>query len=369
MPRRVILVRFARRTGATLAALATVVFVAGCSDRGGAACAGGPAACTVGELAEQLGVYVGAAFVQGNDEPEFRTTLVEHFNSTTAPLYWESTQRAPGSFDFAIPDEVVDLAAANGLRVRGHPLVWGRLGLPAYVREEDSPDDMRAMLRAHLTAVLERYRGRIVQYDAVNEPITFLGADEGTGGLDGNVFYRLLGPTWVREVLDLVHEIDPDAELFVNDFGVMSPGPKQERFFALIRELVESGAPIHGVGFQGHVRPPFLRDYDPTEQETADAIGRFAALGLRVEITEIDVTIDPTTPGALEGQAETYRSLARACFTTPGCDGITTWGVTDKYTWIRDFFAVDGAPLLFDAGYAPKPAYFAVRDALAELAR
>lgn len=356
-------------TSAVIRAALAAVLLGGCSDADSPSCTDATGDCTVGALASRLGVYVGAAFVQGNSEPEFRTTLARHFNSTTAPLYWESTQRTPGSFDFAIPDEVVALADANGMRVRGHPLIWGRLGIPAYVREEDSAETMRAMLRTHLAALLGRYRGRIAQYDAVNEPITFLGADEGTGGLDGNVFYRTLGPSWVREVLDLVHELDPDAELFVNDFGVSAPGPKQERFFDLIRELVESGAPIHGVGFQGHIRPPFLRDFDPSEQETADAIRRFADLGLRVEITEIDVTIDPAAPGALEGQAETYRRLARACFTTPGCDGITTWGVTDKFTWIRDFFAVDGAPLLFDASYTPKPAYFAVRDLLLELER
>ncbi|MEW6267681.1 MAG: endo-1,4-beta-xylanase, partial [Thermodesulfobacteriota bacterium] len=341
----------------------------GCGDRATGACADGAASCTVGERAEARGVFVGAAFVQGNSDPEFRTTLVEHFNSTTAPLYWESTQPRPGELSFAIPDEVVTLAEAAGLRVRGHPLVWGRLGLPAWVREIDSADEMRATLRAHLAAVLGRYRGRIAQYDAVNEPITFLGADEGTGGLDGNVFHRLLGPTWVREVLELVHELDPDAELYVNEFGVMTPGPKQDRFHALVRELVEQGAPIDGVGFQGHVGPPFLPDYDPTVDQIEAAIRRFTGLGLRVEITEVDVTIDPGEPGALERQAETYRRLALACFGVPGCRGLTTWGVTDKHTWIRDFFRVEGAPLLFDAGYAPKFAYEALRATLGGLLR
>lgn len=363
--------RPAARRALAAAALLLGTSLHGCADAPGAtdpACAA-EGSCTLGSLADALGVHVGAAFVQGNDEPIFRTTLAEHFNSTTAPLYWESTQRTPGTFDFSVPDEVVALAEANGLRVRGHPLVWGRLGLPAYVREASSADELRALLRGQLAAVLGRYRGRIAQYDAVNEPITFLGADEGTDGLDGNVFWRLLGPGWVREALDLAHELDPDAALFVNEFGVMTPGPKQERFFALIRDLVADGAPITGVGFQGHIRPPFLRDYDPTQEEIEATVRRFAALGLRVEITEIDVTIDPSAPGALDAQAETYRRLTLGCFRVPGCDGLTTWGVTDKYTWIRDFFAVDGAPLLFDAEFRPKPAYFAVADALGTLLR
>lgn len=360
----------ARRVRAAATAVLLGALLHGCADApdgGTPTCAA--ETCTLRELASALGVQVGAAFVQGNDEPVFRSTLVEHFGSTTAPLYWESTQRTPGAFDFTIPDEVVTLAEANGLRVRGHPLVWGRLGLPTYVRDATSAEELRGLLRAQLAAVLGRYRGRIAQYDAVNEPITFRGGDDGTGGLDANVFYRLLGPGWVREALDLVHEIDPDAALFVNEFGVMTPGPKQERFYALIRDLVESGAPIAGVGFQGHIRPPFLRDYDPTEAEIEATVRRFTALGLRVEITEVDVTIDPSLPGALDAQAETYRRLTLGCFRVPGCDGITTWGITDKYTWIRDFFAVDGAPLLFDASFAPKPAYFAVADALLTLLR
>lgn len=355
---------------AVLLVAALGIVLQGCSDAPGTReprCAGD--ACTLRELVSTLGVHMGAAFVQGNDEAIFRSTLVEHFSSTTAPLYWESTQRTPGVFDFTIPDEVVELAEVNGLRVRGHPLVWGRLGLPGYVRATSSAEELRALLRGQLEAVLGRYRGRIRQYDAVNEPITFLGGDDGTGGLDANVFYRLLGPGWVREALDLVHEIDPDAALFVNEFGVMAPGPKQERFYALIRDLVADGAPITGVGFQGHIRPPFLLDYDPTEAEIEAAVRRFTALGLRVEITEVDVTIDPAVAGALEAQAETYRRLTLGCFRVPGCDGITTWGVTDKYTWIRDFFAVDGAPLLFDASFTPKPAYFAVAEALETLLR
>ena len=359
------------RPAALLSGSLLCAVLAGCADApapAAPACADDET-CTLATLADALGVRVGAAFVQGNDEPVFRTTLAEHFNSTTAPLYWDLTQSTPGTFDFSVPDEVVDLAAANGLRVRGHPLVWGRLGLPAYVRTAASADELRALLRGQLEAVLGRYRGRIAQYDAVNEPITFLGADEGTGGLDGNVFWRLLGPGWVREALDLAHEIDPDAELFVNEFGVMTPGPKQELFYALIRDLVADGAPITGVGFQGHIRPPFLRDYDPTQEEIEATIRRFTDLGLRVEVTEIDVTVDPSAPGALDAQAETYRRLTLGCFRTPGCDGLTTWGVTDKYTWIRDFFAVDGAPLLFDAEFRPKPAYFAVADALRTLLR
>ena len=227
-------------------------------------------------------------------------------STSTRPPHRSTGSRCsarPGSFDFAIPDEVVDLAAANGLRVRGHPLVWGRLGLPAYVRDEDSPEDMRAMLRAHLTTILERYRGRIVQYDAVNEPITFLGADEGTDGLDGNVFYRVLGPTWVREVLDLVHA-DRSRRRAVRER--LRRDVARAEAGALLRADPRAGRERRADPrrrLPGPHPPAVPARLDPTEQETADAIRRFAALGLRVEITEIDVTIDPTVARCARGSS------------------------------------------------------------------
>jgi endo-1,4-beta-xylanase len=358
--------------GIAAALAALFLSSSGCSSDGDGdatlACRAKPEGCSVGELATALGVFAGASFVQGNSEPEFRAALVREFNSTTAPLYWQSTHPSPDRYDFAIPDEVVELAAREGLRVRGHPLIWGRLGLPDYVRAMTDAAELRAAVHDFLTTVVTRYRGRIRQYDVVNEPITFNGEPGSTDGLDDHVFLRLLGPGYIRAALDLVHQLDPAAELYVNDFGVERPGPKQDRFYELIRELVESGAPLDGVGFQAHILPPFLQSFEPTRAELTAAIERFSALGLDVELTEADVTLrDAGSASELERQRAIYRDLALACFGTRRCRGLTTWGITDKFTWIRDFFAVEGAPLLLDEEYRRKPAYEGVREALEDV--
>ena len=318
-------------------------------------------------LATAAGVFVGAAFVEGSDEAEFRALLVREFNSTTAPVYWVATQPQRGTYDFTVPDTAVAIAAANGMRVRGHPLVWGRLALPDYVQQITDPDEMHALMAEQIQTVIGRYRGRIAQYDVVNEPITFLGTPGSTGfGLEDYVFLRVLGPGYIRAALELAHAADPEAQLFINEFFVEKPGAKQDYFYALVRGLVEAGVPLHGVGFQGHITPPFGPQYLPTRDEIAAAVRRFADLGLAVEITELDVTLaDPATQ--LEHQAGTYADVFAGCFTTPGCRGITTWGISDKNTWIRNFFRVEGAPLLFDADYLPKPAYFAAHDVLREV--
>jgi len=318
----------------------------------------------VRQLANDRGVFVGAGFVEGSHTQEFRDVLVREYNSLSAPLYWTSTEPERGRFDFHASDTAVELAESAGLRARGHPLVWGRLTVPDYVNQAANADDLRAMMEEHVTRVVTRYRGRIAQYDVVNEPITFFGDPGPNGdGLEDYVFTRLLGRGYVREALELAHAADPDAKLYVNENLVLAPGPKQDFLFELIRELVDEGAPIHGVGFQGHITPPFSPSFSPTRAEIDATLRRFAGLGLDLEITEIDVTLgDPAS--RLEEQGQTYRDLAEACFSSARCRGITTWGISDAYTWIEGFFGVRGAPLPFDERFAPKPAWFGIRDAL-----
>jgi para-nitrobenzyl esterase len=325
---------------------------------------------TLRELADRAGVHVGAAFVEGSQEPEFREILGREFNSTTAGVYWSATQPRPGVFDFSGPDSAVAVAEANGLRVRGHPLIWGRLALPDYVNAVTDPDELRAMMTERIQTILARYRGHIAQYDVVNEPITLLGTPGPLGdGLEDYVFLRLLGRDYIREALEIAHAADPDAKLFINDFFVMQPGAKQDYFYELARDLVESGAPLDGVGLQGHITPPFGPTYRPTREEIAAAVQRFAALGLEVEITEADVTLNVPDPSAqFDAQADVYGDLYAGCFTTPGCTGVTTWGITDRFSWISNLFHVEGAPLPFDADYRPKPAYYAMRNVLRGLA-
>lgn len=328
------------------------------------ACAGDGPGGALREHAPE-GFHVGASFVERNEDPEFRQVLTREFDSTTAPIYWTLVHPEPDVWDFAWPDEAVALAEEHGMRVRGHPILWGRLGLPAYVRAMTDPDALREALRELVTAIVERYRGRIAQYDVVNEPITFRGAAEDTDGLADNVFLQLHGADYVGETLRLVRELDPDAALYVNEFGVLEPGEKQDRFHALLVDLLASGAPLDGVGIQGHVTPPYWRDYAPSRDQVEAAVRRFAALGLDVEITEVDVTLDdPRSREALRGQRQTYRELFGACLAVERCTGITVWGVTDRHTWIRELFAADGAPLLFDEDYRPKPAHGGVLEAL-----
>lgn len=291
-------------------------------------------------------------------------------------MKWGQLHPEVDRYDFAGADALVEFATAHHMRVRGHTLVWGGAvdpPNPAYVDAASSPGELRALMQAHIETVMTRYAGRVDRWDVVNEPLTALGSADQTDGLRDHVFLRQLGPGYIAEALALAHAADPKARLFVNDFFVLKPGPKQDRYFRLVSELLEMGAPLHGVGFQGHLSfLPFAPPGDvdvPTGSEIEATLRRFAGLGVDVEITELNVhtwRFAGDRAARLAQQAEIYTSAVRACLAVPRCRAVTVWLFTERYpTSIERTIGRDGEPLLFDDAYVPKPAYFGVRDALA----
>jgi hypothetical protein len=122
------------------------------------------------------------------------------------------------------------------------------------------------------------------------------------------------------------------------------------------------GVPVEGVGLQGH----FGTDA-PSQGELGDALERYAGLGLKTAFTELDVRLPvvPSEPDLVQ-QQQIYRRVAAACMNEPSCEGVTTWGFTDKLSWIPIVYPGDGAALPFDDGYRPKPAYYGLREGLGE---
>ena len=243
---------------------------------------------------------------------------------------------------------------AHGLQVHGHTLVWHEQ-LPRWVEPGISRRRLARALAHHVETLVGRYRGRVVAWDVVNEAVA------ARGGLRRTVFLRALGPGYVAEAFRLAHAADPAARLYYNDCEAEACGPKSDAVYALVRRLLDDGVPIHGVGLQMHLRAT----HPPAPAAFAANVARLAALGLAVRISEMDVRIRRVRRGdPLALQRRVYEDAIAACAGMPGFAGVTFWGVTDAHSWIHDEFGED-APLLFDRDYAPKPAYFGVRAALA----
>ncbi len=342
--------------------LCAVALMSACGDDDdGRDCAAEPDGCSLRAVARDAGLYVGAAVEPRllASEPVYRETFRAEFNSLTAEnrMKWANVHPQRDVWVFEPADELVEFAESNGMRIRGHALFWGRLSLPDYVSAAANAEEARELLSEHIAAVAGRWAGRIAQWDVVNEPLTLTGRDQGTGGFQDNVLWRFLGPDYVAEALHMAHAADPAARLYINDFLVLRPGEKQDRFFDLAQHLLEIGAPLHGVGIQGHFETATAEEIDATMR-------RFASLGLEIELTEVDYGID-AFPGTLEeklaAQAQAYETVVAGCVANRACKGVTTWGVTDQYSWL----GVERQPLLFDPDGARKPAYFSFRDALA----
>jgi endo-1,4-beta-xylanase len=290
-------------------------------------------------------------------DPVYAGTFARHFDSVTAEweMKWGQIERQPGVRDYTRADAIVSFAEARGIRVRGHTLLWHG-DSPAWVESLSGPELLIAV-EDHIRETVGRYRGRVAAWDVVNEAV----ADDGSG-LRDTVFQRRLGPDYLAFAFRRARETDPDVELVYNDYGGEGLGRKSDRIYALLRELKAQGAPVDAVGLQMHLD---AAGHPPLE-EISQNMRRLAELGLRIDITEMDVRIR-RLPGDLAARLETqrrlYHDVVAACVAEPACQSVTFWGFTDKHSWIHSFFGPDD-PLLFDESYRPKPAFFGVRDAL-----
>jgi endo-1,4-beta-xylanase len=299
-----------------------------------------------------VGVAVEPHFLE---DPAYRATLLREFNAITPEnaMKWGPVHPTERGWRFDPADRLVEFAETHGLSVHGHTLVYYDQ-LPPWVDGGMGRRRLAGGLAAHIETLVGRYRGRVASWDVVNEAV-----DE--GGLRPNVFLRTLGPGYLADAFHLAHAADPAARLYYNDHGADALSPKADVVHALVRQLLDDGVPIHGVGLQMHLRAT----RPPAPDAITAHVARLTALGLAVRISEMDVRIRRIRRGdPLARQRQVYEDAIAACAGMPGFAGVTFWGLTDAHSWIHEEFGED-APLLFDRDYAPKPAYLGARQALA----
>ena len=317
MKRRQILTATAVATAATLGTAATASAAPGNGEHTP------PGLAKKDTLAWAAGgvIEIGSAVAGGGHHTEqdyptpmseeiYRETLGREVTSLSAEnqMKWDYLRPDRETFDFEDADEIMDFAQQHGQVVRGHTLLWHAQN-PTWLEEGDfSADELRDLLKEHIDTVVGRYRGRIQQWDVVNEIFT----DEGELRLNDNIWLRELGPGILADAFRWTRAADPDALLFFNDYNVDSVSAKSDAYYALITELLAEGVPIDGFSTQGHLS---LR-YDFPEDITEN-LQRFADLGLETAITELDVRMDleegaTPTEQQLEQQADYYRRMTEA---------------------------------------------------------
>lgn len=306
-------------------------------------------------------------------------------------------------YNFVTSDALVDWCQKNGLKVWGHTLAWhsqspqwffqdknaaaaeaaNQAETPAAATNAPRPGANRAntgpqasrevileRLKSHIMTVVGRYKGKITGWDVFNESIAD-GGDGTTENLRTYSWYEAVGPEVITLAFKWAHEADPDTELYYNDYnieqGAVKNTGKHASSLLLLKRLIAEGAPITGVGIQGHWH------LDTNLEDVEKAIENYASLGLRVSITELDVTAtghnsgetgvrlgDRTIPAEnYQKQAEVYKKLFEILTRHADViDRVTFWGLSDTRSWRRGQDA-----LLFDGQLNPKPAFNAVIEA------
>lgn len=318
---------------------------------------------TLRVLAERCNLPIGVAIsswrkVRLDSDPKYAATIARQFDVAIPEIamQWDQLGNARSPYNFGAAEATMAFAQKNGMKVRGHMLVWDQM-LPKWLTEAKwSREELKGILREHIQEEAGHFRGRVRDWIVVNEAIGT------TGTLKDTIWAKGIGKDYIELAFRWAHEADPQARLFYNDFNDERKDAKSEAVYNMVADLVHRGVPIHGVGLQAH----FLLDWPPDAAVVADLMRRYAALGLEVQITEMDVRMKtPSTPAMLEKQAKVYGDMMRVALEAPNCTGFAVWGLTDGTTsWIPEWYPGEGAALLFNDDYTPKPAYFVVKAEL-----
>ena len=302
------------------------------------------AASTLGASAEQTGRYFGTALNSGKlGDATYLGIFNQEFDMVTAEneMKIDATEPTQNSFSFTNADRIVNAAA--GKRIRGHTLVW-HSQLPSWTNNLTGAANTLAAMNNHINGVMGHYKGKIYAWDVVNEAF-----NDGSGTRRADVWQNQIGDSYIEQAFRTARSADPAAKLCINDYNIDdATAAKTQAVYNLVKDFKARGVPIDCVGLQSH-----FNDASPVPGNYQANIQQFAALGVDVQITELDIQ------GSGTAQADKYASVVKACLAVARCTGITVWGIRDSDSW-----RASQTPLLFDGNGDKKPAYTAVLNAL-----
>ncbi len=324
-----------------------------------------------------IGTAMNTSQITGRDSLAINL-IKKHFNSIVAENIMKSEviQPVEGEFDFALSDQFVKFGQDNKMFIVGHTLIWHSQVPKWFFVDENgkdvSPEVLKERMRKHIQTVVSRYKGRVHGWDVVNEAI------EDDGSWRKSKFYQILGEDFIRLAFEYAREADPQAEFYYNDYN-MAIQKKRDAVIAMVKNLNAQGVKIDGIGMQGHLMMDF-----PSVEEFEKSIIAFSSTGVKVMITELDLSILPNpfskasadisntadyqekmnpykngvpTDKMIEWENR-YLDFFKVFFRhSDKISRVTFWGLTDKDSW-KNNFPIRGRtdyPLFFDRNYEAKP--------------
>ncbi len=324
-----------------------------------------------------IGAAISKMHIEESDA-EAASVIEAEFSSLTPEneMKWMYIHPGVDSFYFDVSDQYLALAEKLDMHVVGHALVW-HSQLAEWVEEVKDSAEMARHFEHHINTIVSRYKGRIDSWDVVNEALNE------DGSLRESHFYELMGENYLEHAFKLAAAADPSAELVYNDYNMWKP-EKRAGAIRMVKRLQESGAKIDAIGMQAH-----WSLVGPEIEDIEASILAYAALGVKVMFTELDVTALPN-PWDLEGAevsqnfegspymnpypeslpdsmqlklAERYEDIFRLFLKhSDKISRVTFWGVNDGHSWLNNWPIKNRVnyPLLFDRAFQRKKAYDAV---------
>lgn len=327
--------------------------------------------------------YIGTALdinqIEGKNT-KVNNFISKEFNAITAENIMKSMFVHPkkDKFDFTASDKFVAFGKKHQMFIHGHTLIW-HSQLPKWFSEIKDSSEMNEVLENHITTIVKKYKGQIDSWDVVNEAVN----DDGT--LRKSVFLNTLGEDFIAKSFQLAAAADPKVDLYYNDYSMTNPA-KREGVIRMVKKIQEKGIKIDGIGMQGHWQLD-----SPTIEEIEKSILAYSNLGVKVAITELDVSVLPspwnqqgaevnqqfennakmnpypkTLPDSIQTKlAQRYASIFKLFLKHKDkISRVTFWGVNDSQSWLNDW-PIKGRtnyPLLFDTKMQPKKAYYSVLE-------
>jgi cellulose 1,4-beta-cellobiosidase len=295
---------------------------------------------TLGGAAARSGRYFGTIHNSNSISNSTDQTIAAREFTMITPeneMKPDATEPNQNQFNFSRGDAIYNWAAQRGIRVRGHTLAWHGQQ-PGWMQSMSGSTLRNAMIN-HINGVMSHYKGKLYAWDVVNEAFNEDGSRR-SSNLQGT------GNDWIEVAFRTARQADPNVKLCYNDYNIenWSYG-KTQGVYNMIKDFKSRGVPIDCVGFQTHFTGGSSL---PSNFQTT--LSSFAALGVDVQLTEVDVTNASTSQ---------YAGLTQACTNVPRCAGITVWGIRDSTSWRSS-----ESPLLFDGNGNKKAAYTSVLNAL-----
>jgi endo-1,4-beta-xylanase len=325
------------------------------------------------ELAHSKGLYFGTAVSDSQlKRPDFAPLLLDQCSILVAEnqMKWRATHPEQDRFDFTQADFFMDFAESHHIPARGHNLCWHEHN-PPWLDSANTTQNAVSLLTTHIRTVVARYKGRVHSWDVLNEAVD--PSHRNPQGLRNSLWLQNIGEDYVELAYRAAAKADPAAILTYNDYDIETDTPaqeaKREAVLALLQRLINKGVPIGALGVQSHLR---TNEGTPTWTGLNKFLLEIEKLNLQVFVTELDVD-DSFMPADIPERdrqvAELYRSFLENILRHNSVKAILTWCLSDRDSWLQNFRprkdALPQRPLPFDAQLNPKPAFYALRDALA----